>query len=166
MSSASVAVLILTRIRSGSDDTGGGTAEDDGTADDGGAWLLGAALDGLAWDAGGAELGAWWEALPWEDTSGVSGSGALDSGRPELSRAEDSGKLDVSDRDAAGGSDGRLAVDVGMDAASLCSLSFWPPGTIAIMIISAANATKKPRDSKIVFLLIFFFLSMFTPREK
>ena len=57
VSSASVAVLILTRIRSGSEDTARG-AEDDGTADDGGAWLLGAALDGLAWDAGGVELGA------------------------------------------------------------------------------------------------------------
>ena len=63
VSSASVAVLILTRIRSGSEDTAGG-AEDDGTADDGGAWLLGAALDGLPWDTGGVEIGAWWEALP------------------------------------------------------------------------------------------------------
>lgn len=115
VSSASVAVLILTRIRSGSEDTAGG-AEDDGTADDGGAWLLGAALDGLPWDTGGVEIGAWWEALPWEDASGVSGSDALDSGKSELSRAEDSGKLGASGRDTAGGSDGRLAVDASTEA--------------------------------------------------
>ena len=117
-------------------------------------------------DAGGIELGARWEALPWDDTSGVPDSGMLDSGRSELSRAEELGRLDTSGNDAAGSNDDKLAVDAKPDAAPLCSLSFWLPGTIAIMIISAANATKKPRDSKIAFLLIFFFFSMLTPREK
>ena len=94
------------------------------------------------------------------------GSVVLDSGRLEMSRAEDSGRLAISGKDTVGSNDDKLAEDVKPDAASLCSLSFWPPSTIEIMIISAANATKKPRDSKIVFLLIFFFPSMLAPHEK
>ena len=34
-------------------------ADDGGTVDDAGIWLLGAALDGLPCDAEGIELGAW-----------------------------------------------------------------------------------------------------------
>ena len=36
VSSASDAVLMLTQMRSGSDDTGGGAADEDGTTDDAG----------------------------------------------------------------------------------------------------------------------------------
>lgn len=166
-SSSAEAVLILTQMRSGSDDTGGGAADDDGTTDNaGGAWLLGAAIDEAPCDdVDGVELGAWWEALPCDDTLGMSSS-VLDSGKLELSRVDDSGRPDTSGNDAVDSNDDKLAVDVKPAAASLCSLSFWPPSTIAIMTISAANATKKPRDSKIVFLLIFFFSSMFAPHEK
>ena len=155
--------MILTQIRSGSDDTGGGVADDDGAADDAGRdWLLDAELDGLPCDTGGIEIGAWCEMPPCDDTSGLSGS-VLDSGKLELSRVDDSGRPDTSGRDTADGGDGRLADDIGLETGSRSP----PPCVTATMIaiIIAKTASNKPTIIMVFFGLDFLFSSMLSPRD-
>ena len=138
-------------------------ADDGGTVDDAGIWLLGAALDGLPCDAGGIELGAWWEALPWDDTSGVPDSGMLDSGRSELSRAEELGRLDTSGNDAVGSNDDKLAVDVGVDSSGA------PPDDVTatiITIIMVRTASISPTAITVFFGFNFLFSSILYTSKK
>lgn len=93
----------------------------------------------------------------------MSGSGALDSGKSELSRAEDSGKLGASGRDTADGNDGKLAVDVGEDS------SGSPPDdvtAIIITIIMARTASNSPTTITVFFGFDFLFSSILYTSKK
>ena len=93
----------------------------------------------------------------------MSGSGALDSGKSELSKAEDSGKFGASGRDTAGGSDGRLAVDVGMDS------SGSPPDDVTAAIITmimAKTASNSPTTITVFFEFDFLFSSILYTSKK
>ena len=165
------------------EEDGGGAAEDEAADEDGGGVgvsLLGAVLSaagglGCCEDAaGGAELAGRW--VSCEEGPGVLAEAPAEleaekdselSGRLEPSGREgDSNRLDPSGSDTDTGCDGRLVGDVGPDITLFLSLSFWWPSPITIMIISTANATKKPRDIKIAFLLIFLISSIFAPHKK